>query len=287
MSVATQAQQESVTSTDGTTIGYRMLGSGPGLVILHGAMESSTSHLQLAETLAANATVYLPDRRGRGLSGPVGQGPALAEEVADLAALLTATEAPNVLGVSSGAIVLLAALRAGLPIERAVVFEPPLVVDESISLDFVDRYRAELARGDLVGALVTGMLGTQMGPPLLSRVPRPVLRGMTRLMMAWEGRDPEPPTMRDLAPTLGRDFDLVAAGIGLEDSLAEFGGKVLLLGGDQSPRYLQQATEALAARLPQAERVVLPGLGHGATGNRDRGGRPDLVAPHLRTFLGA
>jgi pimeloyl-ACP methyl ester carboxylesterase len=287
MSVATQAQQETLTSADGTTIGYRKLGTGPGLVILHGAMESSTSHLELAEALAEDATVYLPDRRGRGLSGPVGQGPALAEEVADLAALLSATGASNVLGVSSGAIVLLAALRAGLPIERAVVFEPPLVVDGSISLDFVGRYRAELTQGDLVGALVTGMLGTQMGPPLLNRLPRPVLRGMTRLMMASERRHTETPTMRELAPTLGRDFDLVAAGHGLEDSLAGTDAKLLLLGGDQSPRYLQQAVAALAARLPQAERLVLPGLGHGATGNRDRGGRADRVAPHLRVFLSA
>lgn len=285
MSVATQAQQEAVSSEDGTLIGYRKLGTGPGLVILHGAMESSTSHLLLAEALAADATVYLPDRRGRGLSGPVGHGPALAEEVDDLAALLTATGAPNVLGVSSGAIVLLAALQAGLPIERAVVFEPPLVVDNSISLDFVDRYRAELAGGDLVGALVTGMLGTQMGPPLMNRLPRPVLRGMTRLMMTLERRRPDTLTMRELAPTLGRDFELVSAATGLDDSLADTKALVLLLGGDQSPRYLQRATEVLATRLPLAERVLLPGLGHGATGNPDRGGRPDLVAPHLRAFL--
>ena len=56
----------SITSPDGTTIGYRRLGTGPGLVILHGAMESSQSHLQLAEALAGDLTVYLPDRRGRG-----------------------------------------------------------------------------------------------------------------------------------------------------------------------------------------------------------------------------
>jgi pimeloyl-ACP methyl ester carboxylesterase len=285
MSVATQAQQGMVTSADGTLIGYRKVGAGPGLVILHGAMESSTSHLQLAEALAADACVYLPDRRGRGLSGPVGHRPALAEEVDDLAAMLTATGASNVLGVSSGAILLLEALRVGLPIERAVVFEPPLVVDGSISLDFVNRYAAELARGDLVGALVTGMLGTRMGPPMMNRLPRPVLRGMTRLMMASEGRHPKSPTMRDLAPTLGRDFDLVAAGNGLEDSLAGTHARVLLLGGDQSPPYLQLATAALAARLPLAGRVVLPGLGHGATGNRNRGGRPDLVVPHLRAVL--
>jgi pimeloyl-ACP methyl ester carboxylesterase len=93
--------------------------------------------------------------------------------------------------------------------------------------------------------------------------------------------------MRELAPTLGRDFEVVVGAGGLDDSLAGIGAAVLLVGGDRSPRYLRQAVDALAVRLPQAERVVLPGLGHGATGNRDRGGRPDQVAPHVRAFLGA
>ena len=42
------------------------------MVMLHGSMESSNSHLELARALADIATVYLPDRRGRGLSGPYG-----------------------------------------------------------------------------------------------------------------------------------------------------------------------------------------------------------------------
>ena len=34
-----------VTSKDGTKIGYRELGKGPGLVVLHGAFESAQSHM--------------------------------------------------------------------------------------------------------------------------------------------------------------------------------------------------------------------------------------------------
>jgi len=70
----------SVISKDGTTIGYRQLGRGPGLVVLHGAMESAQNHMQLAEALADTYTVYLPDRRGRGLSGPYGRGYSVREE---------------------------------------------------------------------------------------------------------------------------------------------------------------------------------------------------------------
>ena len=60
----------SVTSADGTAIGYLRTGDGPAVVMLHGSNESARSHTQLAMALADEFTVYLPDRRGRGLSGP-------------------------------------------------------------------------------------------------------------------------------------------------------------------------------------------------------------------------
>src|SRR5262249_38196229 len=83
----------SVTSHDGTTVGYRQLGHGPGVVLLHGAMESAHSHMQLAWALADAFTVYLPDRRGRGLSGPHGDDYGIQKEIEDLDALLTKTGA--------------------------------------------------------------------------------------------------------------------------------------------------------------------------------------------------
>ena len=66
----------SVSSADGTTIGYLRVGQGPAVVILHGSNESARSHTQLALALADAFTVYLPDRRGRG--GPARTGPATA-----------------------------------------------------------------------------------------------------------------------------------------------------------------------------------------------------------------
>ena len=51
-------------------IGYLRLGQGPAVVLLHGSMESARSHTRLALALADAFTVYLPDRRGRGMSGP-------------------------------------------------------------------------------------------------------------------------------------------------------------------------------------------------------------------------
>jgi pimeloyl-ACP methyl ester carboxylesterase len=59
-----------VTSADGIRIGYRQLGSGPGVVLLHGGVNGSQHLMRLGIALAGTFTVYIPDRRGCGLSGP-------------------------------------------------------------------------------------------------------------------------------------------------------------------------------------------------------------------------
>src|ERR1700681_3269400 len=94
-----------VTSSDGTTIGYRQIGGGPGVVVLHGAMESAQSHMQLAEALAFSFTVHLPGRRRRVLSAPSGVDHAIQNDIDDLDAVLTKPGARNILGVSSGALI--------------------------------------------------------------------------------------------------------------------------------------------------------------------------------------
>jgi pimeloyl-ACP methyl ester carboxylesterase len=46
-----------LTSRDGTVIGYRRLGSDPGVVLLHGAGQSSQSFLTLARAMANQFTL--------------------------------------------------------------------------------------------------------------------------------------------------------------------------------------------------------------------------------------
>lgn len=41
-----------VTSKDGTTIGYRQMGIGPGLILLHGGISSSQYLMKLGNALA-------------------------------------------------------------------------------------------------------------------------------------------------------------------------------------------------------------------------------------------
>src|SRR5579862_8515418 len=201
-----------VTSKDGVTIGYRQLGHGTGVVLLHGAMESAQSHMQLAMALANAFTVYVPDRRGRGLSGPFGPRYGMQKEVEDLDALLAKSGARDVFGVSAGGLICLEAALTLPAIHKAALYEPALVVNGSISTAFLPRFDREIAQGDVAAALVTGMLGAQMGPAMLGRMPRWLLKAFTSMGMKSEDKQAKPGdvTMRKLAPTLHYDFQLVA-----------------------------------------------------------------------------
>src|SRR3954447_18108268 len=101
---------DTVTSADGTTIGFRRYGTtGPGLVLLHGGMNAAQDLADLASLLADAFTVCVPDRRGRGMSGPFGPGHTIAKQVDDVRAILERTGAGFVFGLSAGAVIALEA----------------------------------------------------------------------------------------------------------------------------------------------------------------------------------
>jgi pimeloyl-ACP methyl ester carboxylesterase len=276
----------SVTSQDGTVIGYRQLGRGPGVVLLHGTMSSGQNHVQLAEALADAFTVYLPDRRGRGLSGSFGNDYGIHKEVEDLDALLKRTGVRYLFGVSTGGIVSLEAALT-LPVRRVAIWEPPLFLDRSMPTALWTRTDEEMARGDGAAALVTGMKGAQMGPRIFNVMPRWLLERLTARFMASEDRkgtgDYLP--MSALAPTLPYDFRLVAESSGRIERYRGIDAEVFLLGGSRSPAYLQDALDALERLLPRVERIEFPGLDHAASWNEDRGGKPEQLARELRALL--
>jgi pimeloyl-ACP methyl ester carboxylesterase len=281
---------DSVTSKDGTTIGYRLVGHGPGIVALHGAMESAQSHMQLAAALAGGFTVYLPDRRGRGLSGPYGDGYSMQREVEDLDALLTKTGARRVFGVSAGGLIALQAALTLPAIQKVAVYEPALIVNHSISTAFLPRYDREIAEGDISAALVSGMLGAQMGPAFLRVMPRWLLEAFTRQGMKLEDKTAQAGdvTMRSLAPTLHYDFQLVTEMSEQEERFRALRVETLLLGGSKSPAYLKRALDALEQTIPQVRRVEFPGLDHGGSsdlGPTNRSGDPQRVAQDLLRFF--
>ncbi|MGE5289122.1 MAG: alpha/beta fold hydrolase [Micromonosporaceae bacterium] len=299
MNTAKTAQQPpaqmttgSVVSRDRTRIGYLRFGQGPAVVLLHGSMESARSHTGLALALADAFTVYLPDRRGRGMSGPYGPGYGMRTEVEDLAAVLAESGAQMVFGVSAGGLVALEAARTLPTIRKVAVYEPALLMDAFRYTGWVDRFDQEMAQGNAAAALITSMYGLDLAPPVFKLMPRRLLEWLTSMAMKNEDKKAasDAVTMRKLAPTVRYEGILLAEVAGTIDTFRTVPADVLLLGGSKKgPAFLKPALEALAQTLPHNRRVEFPGLDHGgssdASSTNPGGGKPEIVAREIRPFF--
>ena len=282
----------SVVSADGTSIGYLQTGRGPGLVVLHGSMETARSHLQMAAALADEFTVYLPDRRGRGMSGPYPADYGVGTEVEDLRAVLAATGADMVFGVSASGLVVLQAALTDPRIRKAAVYEPALLAAGTRHTEWLPRFDREMAAGRVAAALITSMIGLELAPPAMKLMPRPVLEALTSMVMRTEDKKAAngAVTMRSLAPTLHYEGTLLAEMAGKLDTFAGLTADVLLLGGSKGLKFLKPALDDLARTLPNCRRVEFTGLDHGGSGDitsANRNGQPEVVAAAVRSFLAA
>ncbi|MEU4198034.1 alpha/beta hydrolase [Kribbella sp. NPDC026611] len=290
---AAELTQDTVTSHDGTSIGYYKTGQGPAVVVLHGSMESARSHTLLAEALADDFTVYLPDRRGRGLSGPHRPDHSVATEVEDLEAVLTAAGATRAFGVSAGGAVVLEAARKLPALEKIALYEPAIVADGAPHRAWLTRFDEELARGDIAGGMVTSMFGFEMAPAFLKVMPRGLLKRMTEKMLAKEERQATPGTitMRQLAPTIHAEGTIVAELAGTFESFRTVTAEVLLMGGTKGLPGLEPGRAALATILPHCHRIEFPGYNHGSSsdpGGVNPTGSPaavEKIATEVKAFF--
>jgi pimeloyl-ACP methyl ester carboxylesterase len=281
----------SVTSRDGTSIGYLRVGQGPAVVLLHGSMESARSHTRLALALADAFTVYLPDRRGRGMSGPYPPAYGIRTELEDLDAILAESGAHMVFGVSAGGLVALEAARTRPAISKIALYEPALLMDATRYASWIGRFDQEMAQGNVAAALITSMDGLDLAPPVFKLIPRRLLERLTTMTMKSEDKKAgsDAITMRTLAPTIRYDGVLLAEMAGTIDTFRAVPAEVLLLGGSKKgPAFLRPALDALAQTLPHSRRVEFPGLDHGGSsdaGSTNPGGKPELVAQEIRPFF--
>ncbi|WP_224448752.1 alpha/beta fold hydrolase [Haloprofundus salilacus] len=123
-----------VTSADGTEIAYEWSGSGPPLVLVHGAMfDRSIWELgDVRSSLAEHTTVYAMDRRNHGDSSSSDDCSPDAQ-IADVVAVVESIDDPvHLLGHSSGAnYALWAALRTD-NLRSVIPHEPAAPPDEDI-----------------------------------------------------------------------------------------------------------------------------------------------------------
>lgn len=274
-----------VTSKDGTAITYRQMGDGPALLLLHGAMCSGASHMELAQALADSFTLILPDRRDRGRADASADYD-IGLDVEDVEALLQASGAQRVWGLSAGAIIALEATLRLPGIRQLAIYEPPLFDDLAALAAAETELVAALDKGDLPDAMVTAMFATQMAPDFMKLIPRWLLRRMCAGMLRDEGggaHDYLP--VRRLIPALRHDFALSRHASTHVGQYGRVSAPTLLMNGSASSPYLKAAVVRLEQIIPSTRRMELAGGGHSAALNADRSGKPVVVADAMRSFF--
>jgi pimeloyl-ACP methyl ester carboxylesterase len=274
-----------VRSADGTTIGYRRVGAGPAVVLLHGAGQSSVNLMRLARALSGSFTVYVPDRRGRGRSGPYGGFRGLVTEIEDLSSLLNACGATRLFGLSAGAVIAIEAARVRPDITRLALYEPPLTFDGVVHGDWAPLYERQLVAGRPGTALVTVLKATADRTSPVRWIPRrPLGAALDFAISRTAGRAPRDGVIspRELIPTVGYDAQTVNGAAGPLERFSALSCEILLLGGSRSARNLTASLDGLSRVLPHARRVVLHGTGHTAP---DNSRQPDRVAAELHPFF--
>jgi pimeloyl-ACP methyl ester carboxylesterase len=253
---------EKVTSTDGTTIAYERLGSGPRVILVGGALCDRNALMPLATELARDFDVVTYDRRGRGDSGD-STPYAVQGEVDDIAALLTAVGgSAAIYGHSSGAGLAAIAASTGLPFTKVVLHEPPYGPDDTDSAEDGGQV-LELLREDHRQEAVELFL-MMAGMPKEAAIETAAAPGVA-----------------DLAPTLAYDFAVMDHGApggrtpaGL---LAKITQPTLVVAGTASPPFMVDAAHRIVAMLPTARYAELADQDHVVP--------PKLLGPVLTEFL--
>lgn len=272
-----------ILSAHGTPIGYRTIGSGPGLVLVHGALQSSLNFTRLAKALANNFTVFIPDRRGRGLSGPYHPSDNLTTEANDIATLARNTGARNIFGLSSGAIITLKAALLEPSLQKVALFEPPIPV-RGISFDKLNvRYTSAIQKGHPGKAFLAILKGTGDGS-LMTKLPVFITAPLLNRMIKDQSKNLKPGkiALEQLLHTFSHDQVVAAESVSLIKEAANLKAEVLLLGGTKSQKFLGNALDELQIAMPTAKRIAFEKEGHLATDNT---GNPEKVAIELIKFF--
>lgn len=241
---------QTVTSKDGTRIAYWRSGAGPPLLLVHGMVaDHSTTWQFVRPELEQHFTVYAMDRRGRGGSGdsPTHE---LQREAEDVATVVDSIDQPvNVLAHSHGGLCVLEAALLTANLRRLIIYEGVALRGADVfSPGAADRLEAMLEVGNVEGMLVAFLRDEANIPP----EEIDLLRSQGD---AWAMRLQNAPTVpREIRATVRYGFEP-------ERFRRMQTPTLLLVGEDSRPLELENA-RAVAAALPDARVVVLPGQQH-------------------------
>ncbi len=235
-----------ISRPDATAVCFERYGTGPALVLVHGSFSDHRSNWAAVKPLLArHFQVHAVARRGRGET-PATRGHSLADEGADLAAVIRAIPEPVcLLGHSYGARVALeAAATVADQVRHLVLYEPPHATSTPAALFARLRRLGEASRWEV---FTETFFREGLG------LPADELAQM-QAGAAWESIVADAPaTLEDLRALAESRFDPAAC--------RALHMPVLLQVGTQSPRHLF-ITDALAGVLAQGRIAALEGQGH-------------------------
>ncbi|QCO98173.1 alpha/beta hydrolase [Arthrobacter sp. 24S4-2] len=238
---------QTVESVDGTLIGFRKLGSGSPIVLVHGSISTGEQWLAVAEQLADANTVYIMDRRGRGLSADA-EKYSLRNEADDIKAVLDLSgEGSALLGHSYGAICALEAVRTGASVSSLVLYEPPLPVDAPTAGAALQEYAAAVDEGN-------GDKAMRIAATNFLRISPDETEALAASPL-WPG-------MVELSPTWTRELSEIDLTDVLIQQYVEIDAPTLLLVGEASPAHLVGASRHLGQRMTNVTEHLVPGQNH-------------------------
>ena len=261
------------TSPDGTPIAWFRSGTGPPIVLVHGATADHTAWRTAGPLLATDQTLYAIDRRGRGASGDT-EPYAIAREYEDVAATVDAVaaaegQAVDVVGHSYGGRIGLGAALLTSNLRRLVVYEgAPAPGGRSFHGDAVMARLESFAAVDDREGLLTFFLA--------------VVIGMTPDELAAYRLAPSWPARVAAAPTIVREMWAEATEDAGPERYAAIRIPVLQVVGGESGPVFTEGTWELDRLLADSRVVVIPGAKHAAHHTH-----PEAFVAAVREFLEA
>jgi pimeloyl-ACP methyl ester carboxylesterase len=240
------------TSADGTPIGCVIDGDGPPLVMVHGTGDTHLGWRRVRQLLNRRFTLYLMDRRGRGVSGD-NPAYALEREWEDVATVLDSIGEPvNLFAHSFGAMCALEGmLRARKNrLRRSVIYEPS--VNRNLGNPARDRTIDEMGRliaaGDRESVVMLHL-------SRIINLPDEAIAKQRALTESWAIRLGMAHTIpRELLAL--RDYRFDAA------RFSAIRAPMRVLVGEKSAAHSQATARALGQAVSGAELVVLADQGH-------------------------
>jgi pimeloyl-ACP methyl ester carboxylesterase len=242
------------------------------LLLVHGTSSDHTRWDPVLGYFESARTVYAMDRRGRGESSDTDDY-SILDEFADVQSVIDALADSHsgpidVLAHSYGAVCTVEAALSTSNIRRLALYEPPLPVTSTPITDFtlLASLQVLAEQGDWE-EVVTTFMQQVVG------VPDEEFE-MLRADPGWERRI-------DAAHTIPRELTALNEGYEVDPAMFQSIAPVtLLLLGTESRPFLAEATETLAAAIPDNRLVMLHGQGHNAMSTA-----PEYFAQTVLTFL--